>query len=192
MAEKLTRDFYLQDGLTVAQALLGKLLVHHTPEGTLAGRVVETEAYLGPEDRAAHSYGGRRTARTEVMYGQGGFAYVYFIYGMHCCMNVVASGMDMPQAILLRAVEPAPAYGRLLRKADGPGKLCQAMAIDRSCNGLDLCGNWLYLLEDGFIPESIAQSPRIGIDYAGAAKNYPWRFYLPGNPHVSKKPGKNN
>lgn len=191
MAEKLTRDFYLQDGLTVAQALLGKLLVHHTSQhGILAGRVVETEAYLGPEDQAAHSYGGRRTSRTEIMYGYGGFAYVYLIYGIHFCMNVVAAGVDMPQAVLIRAVEPAPAFGQLLRKADGPGKLCQALAIDRSCYGLDLCGSQLYLLSDGFTPKSVACSPRVGIDYAGSAKDYPWRFYLEGNPHVSKLPKK--
>ena len=183
--ERLTREFYTRDALTVAQELLGKVLVHRLEGQTLAGRIVEAEAYQGPEDRAAHSYAGRRTARTEVMFGPGGFAYVYHIYGMHCCMNVVASTTGKPQAVLLRAVEPAPSWGGLLREAAGPGKLCQALSITRGCYGLDLCGDTLYLLDDGFRPASVAQSRRIGIDYAGEARDYPWRFYLPGNPHVS-------
>ena len=112
--ERLTREFYTRDALTVAQELLGKVLVHRLEGQTLAGRIVEVEAYQGPEDRAAHSYAGRRTARTEVMFGPGGFAYVYLIYGMHCCMNVVASTTGKPQAVLLRAVEPAPSWCSLL------------------------------------------------------------------------------
>ena len=147
--EKLTREFYTRDSLTVARELLGKVLVHRLDGETLAGRIVEAEAYQGPEDRAAHSYGGRRTARTEVMFGPGGFAYVYLIYGMHSCMNVVASTQGRPQAVLLRAVEPAPLWGSLRREASGPGKLCQALAITRDCYGLDLCGETLYLLDDG-------------------------------------------
>ena len=183
--EKLTREFYTRDSLTVARELLGKVLVHRLDGETLAGRIVEAEAYQGPEDWAAHSYGGRRTARTEVMFGPGGFAYVYLIYGMHCCMNVVASTQGRPQAVLLRAVEPAPLWGSLRREASGPGKLCQALAITRDCYGLDLCGETLYLLDDGCRPDPVAQSRRIGIDYAGEAREYPWRFYLKGNPHVS-------
>ena len=159
--ERLTREFYTRDALTVAQELLGKVLVHRLEGQTLAGRIVE------------------------VMFGPGGFAYVYLIYGMHCCMNVVASTTGKPQAVLLRAVEPAPSWGGLLREAAGPGKLCQALSITRGCYGLDLCGDTLYLLDDGFRPASVAQSRRIGIDYAGEARDYPWRFYLPGNPHVS-------
>lgn len=183
--EKLTRKFYTRDTLTVARELLGKVLIHKTDQGILAGRIVETEAYLGPQDRAAHSYGGKRTKRTEIMYAQGGYAYVYLIYGMYCCMNVVSAREGLPQAVLLRALSPAPAYGRLLRKADGPGKLCQAMGIGRNAYGLDLCGDTLYLVEDGFIPGETAESPRIGIDYAGEARHYPWRFYLPHDPNVS-------
>ena len=183
--EKLTREFYTRDSLTVARELLGKVLVHRLDGETLAGRIVEAEAYQGPEDRAAHSYGGRRTARTEVMFGPGGFANVYLIYGMHSCMNVVASTQGRPQAVLLRAVEPAPLWGSLRREASGPGKLCQALAITRDCYGLDLCGETLYLLDDGRRPDPVAQSRRIGIDYAGEAREYPWRFYLKGNPHVS-------
>ena len=122
--ERLTREFYTRDALTVAQELLGKVLVHRLEGQTLAGRIVEAEAYQGPEDRAAHSYAGRRTARTEVMFGPGGFAYVYLIYGMHCCMNVVASTTGKPQAVLLRAVEPAPrckwqTWSQPIRPTDG-------------------------------------------------------------------------
>ena len=183
--EKLTRSFYTRDSLTVARELLGKILVHRLDGRTLAGRIVETEAYRGPQDRAAHSYGGRRTARTEVMFGPGGYAYVYLIYGMHCCLNVVAATVDQPQAVLLRAVAPAPEWGDLRRDGAGPGKLCQALAITRDCYGLDLCQDRLYLLDDGFSPQDVARSRRIGIDYAGEARDYPWRFFLPGNPHVS-------
>ena len=169
--EKLTREFYTRDSLTVARELLGKVLVHRLEGETLAGRIVEAEAYQGPEDRAAHSYGGRRTARTEVMFGPGGFAYVYLIYGMHSCMNVVASTQGRPQAVLLRAVEPAPLWGST-----------------RAQNGLDLTGpaGGLYLLPGSPPdPAQVHTGKRIGIDYAGEAREYPWRFYLKGNPHVS-------
>ena len=159
--ERLTREFYTRDALTVAQELLGKVLVHRLEGQTLAGRIVEAEAYQGPEDRAGHSYAGRRTARTEVMFGPGGFAYVYLIYGMHCCMNVVASTTGKPQAVLLRAVEPAPSWGGLLREAAGPGKLCQALSITRGCYGLDLCGDTLYLLDDRPLWPSPAASASI-------------------------------
>ena len=134
--ERLTREFYTRDALTVAQELLGKVLVHRLEGQTLAGRIVEAEAYQGPEDRAAHSYAGRRTARTEVMFGPGGFAYVYLIYGMHCCMNVVASTTGKPQAVLLRAVEPAASSGR--RRGRGscarPFPL-PGVAMDWTCAG---------------------------------------------------------
>ena len=130
--ERLTREFYTRDALTVAQELLGKVLVHRLEGQTLAGRIVEAEAYQGPEDRAAHSYAGRRTARTEVMFGPGGFAYVYLIYGMHCCMNVVASTTGKPQAVLLRAVEPAPSWGGLLDwTCAGTRCTCWTTASDR-------------------------------------------------------------
>src|SRR6185295_6674231 len=159
----LPRAFYLQPTLRVARALLGKILVHDAPEGRTAGRIVEVEAYRGPRDRAAHSFGGRRTARNEVMYGPPGHAYVYFIYGMHYCVNVVCQPRDVPEAVLVRALEPldgeplmrlrrglpdAPAW-RLCR---GPGALCQALGIARAQNGADLVRGNLRMMDGPTVP----------------------------------------
>jgi DNA-3-methyladenine glycosylase len=186
----LPRAFYLQPTLRVARALLGKILVHDTPDGPAAGRIVEVEAYRGPADRAAHSAGGHRSPRNEVMYGPPGHAYVYFIYGMHHCMNVVCQPPDVPEAVLLRALEPldgeelmrrrrrlpdAPAW-RLCR---GPGALCQAMAIGRVENGADLVRGALRVLDAPPIAAAgVARTPRIGVDYAGADAARPWRFLV--------------
>jgi DNA-3-methyladenine glycosylase len=180
--------------LAVARDVIGKILVHDTPDGRVAGRIVEAEAYRGPEDRAAHSYGGRRTARTEAMYGPPGHAYVFFVYGMHHHVNLVTTKTGAPHAVLLRAVEPlegvAIMAARRGRKptdrelTNGPGKLCVAFAIDRRAYGADLCRGPLFLA-DG--PRGkIARSPRIGIDYAGEWVARPWRFYERGNPWVSR------
>jgi DNA-3-methyladenine glycosylase len=193
----LPRGFYLQPTLHVARALLGKILVHDTAAGTTAGRIVEVEAYRGPADRAAHSAGGRRTARNEVMYGPPGHAYVYFIYGMHHCMNVVCQPPEIPEAVLLRALEPvdgemlmrrrralpdAPSW-RLCR---GPGALCQAMGITRAENGADLTRGPLLILDASDVPaRSVARTPRIGVAYAGADAARPWRFVTLGSPSVS-------
>lgn len=202
---KLNKEFYNRDSLIVAKELLGKILVHEYSEMKLCGKIVETEAYRGPMDKAAHSYNNRRTERTEVMFGEAGRAYVYFIYGMHNCMNVVCERVGLPQAVLIRALEPmegldAMAHNRYqlsfeeLTKAkkinltNGPGKLCKAMAIDKSLNGANLVDNTLYILEGVTIEESnIAITKRIGIDYAEEAKDYPWRFYIKDNKYVSKK-----
>lgn len=183
--KKLKQEFYTRDTVAVARELLGKVLVHQLPDAVLAGRIVETEAYRGTGDAAAHSYQNRRTSRTEVMFGPGGFAYVFLIYGMYFCMNVVTAQAGIPEAVLLRAVAPAEQYGKLLQAGNGPGKLCRALSIDKSCYGLDLCGNELYLLEDDFPAFSIGCTRRINIDYAGAAREYPWRFFIKGDPHVS-------
>jgi DNA-3-methyladenine glycosylase len=192
----LPRSFYARPVLVVARETVGKILVHDTPEGRVAGRIVETEAYRGPEDRAAHSYGGRRTARTEAMYGPPGYAYVFFVYGMHWHVNLVTTATDVPHAVLLRAVEPlegAPlmAARRGLAPTDpaltnGPGKLCQAFAIDRAHYAADLCKGPLFLCE-GSRPR-IARSPRVGVDYAGAWAEKPWRFYERDNRWVSRAP----
>jgi DNA-3-methyladenine glycosylase len=123
------------------------------------GRLVEVEAYLGPEDMAAHSYGGRRSPRNEVMYGLAGHAYVYFTYGMHHCLNFVTRDVNVPQAVLVRALEPGPGVGR----CSGPGLVCRALELDRAHNGIALQPPVLYVLDDGFRPERIYATPRIGV-----------------------------
>jgi DNA-3-methyladenine glycosylase len=158
------------------------------------GRIVETEAYRGPEDRAAHSFGGRRTARTEVMFGPPGFAYVFFVYGMHYQFNVVTTRQGAPHAVLVRAVEPVLGIEHMARRrnlastsrdlSNGPGKLCQAFAIDKRDNALDLCASELFLA-DGPRTQS-ASSPRIGIAYAGDWAKKPWRFFDPKSRYVSR------
>jgi DNA-3-methyladenine glycosylase len=191
------RDFFDRDVLTLARALVGCVLVHETAEGTVAGRIVETEAYRGPEDLAAHSARGRRTARVAAMWGPAGHAYVYFIYGMHWAFNVVAGGVDEPHAILVRALEPV--VGRELMASrrglapddrnltSGPGKLCRAMAIDKQQYGAPLFEPPLYLSK-GTRRAPLGRGPRVGIDYAGVWVERPWRFWERGNPWVSVRP----
>ena len=193
----LPRAFYLQPTLRVARALLGKILVHETAAGATAGRIVEVEAYRGPADRAAHSAGGHRSARNEVMWGSPGHAYVYFVYGMHHCVNVVCQPPEVPEAVLLRALEPvdgevlmrrrrrlpdAPAW-RLCR---GPGALCQAMGIGRAENGADLVRGALRIRDAPGVPaRRVARTARIGVGYAGADAARPWRFLVRGSRAVS-------
>lgn len=188
----MPRSFYEQPTLEVAKQLLGKYLVRVTEAGPVVGKIVETEAYVGPEDRASHASRGR-TRRTEVMFGPPGYAYVYLIYGMYYCFNVVTEREGYPAAVLVRAVEPVPplqSFGSSNRRnlpTNGPGKVCRYFGIDRSFNGMDLCGSALFI-EDRrtpIAPEEIAQAPRIGVDYAGRWKDMPWRFYLRGNLYVS-------
>jgi DNA-3-methyladenine glycosylase len=173
-SSRLDRGFYRQDTLAVARALIGMHLVHRI-DGTLRiGRIVETEAYQGPEDRAAHSSRGR-TPRTEVMFGPPGHAYVYLIYGMWHCLNVVTAAEGVPHAVLLRALEPLAGLGA---RASGPGLLCRAMGIDRRSNGADLCGAPLWIEPARRAPAvRIGRSPRIGVDYAGEWARRPWRFF---------------
>ena len=203
--KKLEKNFYRRDTITVAKELLGKYFVHRVDGEELIAKIVETEAYLGPLDKAAHSYKNKRTNRTEVMYGDGGILYVFSIYGMHCCANIVTEREGMPQAILLRAVEPVQgldkmAYNRfnntfseltkVLKKTltNGPGKLCKAMYINKMYNGEDLCKNEIYILESENIEKfEIYCSPRINIDYAEEYKEYLWRFFIKDNPYVSRK-----
>jgi DNA-3-methyladenine glycosylase len=200
MALKLPRDFYTRPNvLTVARDLLGKLLVVPARDSTrVSGLIVEAEAYRGPLDRAAHSYGGRRTKRTETMYGIGGTAYVFFVYGMYNQFNVVTNAKDIPHAILIRALEPVEGI-ELMRKrrqrhgdhnlTNGPGKLCIAMGIDRKLDAADLLGNRVWLEEGiGVKRANIASGPRIGIDYAEEWKDKPWRFWIRNNPYVSRTP----
>lgn len=192
----LPRSFYDRPVLQVARASIGKVLVHRTPEGITAGRVVEAEAYRGPEDLAAHSAGGRRTRRTEAMFGPPGHAYMFLLYGMHWAFNMVVGAEGAPHAVLLRAIEPT--LGRALMAArrgmsedrveltNGPGKLCAAFGLDGSAYGQDLCGEALFLAEGSHGP--IGRSARINVDYAGAWAKRPWRFYERNNRYVSVPP----
>lgn len=198
----MTEAFFRADALTLAERLIGMTLVHRRNGVELCGIVTETEAYMGVTDRASHAYGGRRTERTETMYLPGGYAYVYRIYGMYDCMNVTAAEEGNPEAVLIRGMVPwkgkeemlenlrqrsrrrgiLPAASELTEKAlyaltNGPGKLCNAMAIGRELDKADLRGGDLFLRDDGWRAERIGRSPRIGIDYSGEATSYPWRFF---------------
>lgn len=197
--EKLNRDFYLNNALVTAEKLIGKILVHNINGKVLKGRIVETEAYRGPFDKAAHSYNNKgRNGRTAIQYKEGGYAYVYLIYGMYYCFNVTTAPENEPECVLIRALEPLEGieYMKELRNTDsiknlcsGPGKLCKAMEIDKSCYGMDLCGNELYILsDDNDYSQYLGISKRINIDYAQECAEYMWRFYLKGNPYVSVKP----
>jgi DNA-3-methyladenine glycosylase len=198
-SKKLPRKFYTRgDTLLIARELLGQWLVVPTQEGTrLSGRIVETEAYMGPEDRAAHTFGNRRTPRTEPMFGTGGTAYVYFVYGMYYQFNVVTNVETVPHAVLVRAIEPVEGIEvmrarRPLRDdrelTNGPGKLCAALGIDRSFTGADLLGDliWIEEGERRITASEIESGPRIGIDYAGEFASRPWRFWIRDNSYVSK------
>jgi DNA-3-methyladenine glycosylase len=198
-AQKLPRDFYTRPNVvTVARDLLGKLLVVPADNGKrVSGRIVEVEAYRGPQDRAAHSYGGRRTKRTEVMYGIGGTAYVFFVYGMYYQFNVVTNVAETPHAVLIRAIQPVEGI-ELMRKrrhgqsdhnlTNGPGKLCIAMGIDRQLDAADLLGQRVWLEAGQLVPRSqIASGPRVGIDYAEEWVHRPWRFWIKNNPYVSRR-----
>lgn len=191
---KLPRSFYEQKTLDVARQLLGKFLVRRHAEGITVGRIVETEAYVGPEDKACHAARGR-TARTEVMFGEPGHAYVYFIYGFYHMLNIVTEREGFPAAVLIRAVEPVRGIRLMKRRrgtdqplnlASGPGKLCQAFAIDRRLNGGDMCGNVLYVRDAGEPTPKIITAPRIGVDYAREWKAKPFRFLIGDNAFVSK------
>lgn len=181
---KLTRDFYARDTVEVARDMLGKYLVHAVGGIKRIGRIVEVEAYVGAHDLAAHSSKGI-TDRTRIMYGPAGFAYVYLIYGMYNCMNVVTEHEGHGSAVLLRALEPVQ---NLEGRTQGPGLLCKAMDIDRRLNGHDLQSLDFYLAEsaksDSF---TIVERPRIGVDYAGEWAARELRFYIAGNPYVSRK-----
>jgi len=201
--QPLPRSFYKFTALEAAPRLLGQHLVRRTDHGDIVCRIVETESYGGIEDKGSHAYGGRRTARTDIMFNPGGAAYIYLIYGMYYCLNVVTAEQDNPHAVLIRAVEPlTPLDAELMmlnrdikikKPSDlsgGPGKLCRALKIDKSLNGsrLDVPEGAMWLAE-GDDPKSldIIQSPRINIPYAEEYANQPWRFYIKDNPYISIK-----
>jgi len=181
---KLPQDFYQRDSVTVAKDLLGKHLCRVVEGEMRIGKIVEVEAYLGPRDLAAHSSKGL-TKRTRTLFGPPGHAYVYLIYGIYCCMNVVAGSEGSGLAVLLRALEPV---AHLHQRTQGPGLLCKALDIDRSLNGHDLQSDDLFIAEPP-TPEvfSIVEAPRIGVDYAGEWAGKLLRFYIGGNSFVSKR-----
>ena len=186
----LARNFYQRTTEVVARELLGKLLVRTDSEGEVVVRLTEVEAYLGIDDPACHTYGGRRTPRTETMWGEAGHAYVYLVYSLHSCLNVVTVGPGQPEAVLIRGgvVEKGLDLVRSRRGprvgerslTDGPGKLCQALSISRSDDGLDLCepDSTLPVCDDGFriSEDRVQRLPRIGVDYAGEAASWPLRL----------------
>mgnify|MGYP001382743830 CR=1 FL=1 len=193
----LPNEFYERNTKTVAQELLGKKLVRVYKGKRIAGIITEVEAYLGAGDRACHSYNFRRTKRTETLYLAGGHSYIYFIYGMYNCFNVVTQKREVPEAVLVRALEPVEGIDlmRKLRKTDdlknlttGPGKLAQALHLTKELNAYSLRSGELFL-EDGIqIPKSkIVKTTRIGVDYAGDHAQWPLRFYIRDNPFISKK-----
>ncbi len=197
----LKRGYYERDPLTVAKDLLGKTVVHENAEGTVAGMIVETEAYMGPEDKASHAFRGLRTKRTELQFLQKGHAYIYLVYGMYYCFNVTVGGVPgKPEAVLMRALQPMEgielmksrrpaAWGNVLKVANGPSKLCDALAITKQLNGADMTKKPFYIRDDGVKvnKENIVAATRIGVDYADEWKHKPWRFYIKNNPYVSKQ-----
>ena len=199
--KKLTKEFYQRsDVLKVAKELLGKILVSNWNGIITSGRIVEVEAYAGINDMASHAHGGRKTARNEVMYAEGGMAYVYLCYGIHHLFNVVTHTREIPHAVLVRAIEPAKGIELMLERTGkkisdntltrGPGNVSKALGIYTSHSGHSLLSSQLYIADDGFIlsKNEIGSSPRIGVDYAGKDAALAYRFYVKGNPHVSGKP----
>jgi DNA-3-methyladenine glycosylase len=195
MSSKLSRSFYSRPALEVASDLVGKVLVRRLDRKTLSGKIVETEAYAGPHDLACHASKGH-TQRTSVMFGPPGHAYVYMIYGVYFCLNVVTEPVGQPSAVLIRAIEPLENADVMRRLRDspqrdtniasGPGKLCMAMSIDKALNGANLLGSALWLENRNLEPGRVCTSARVGVDYAGEYKDKPWRFFAEGNPHVSR------
>jgi len=199
-SKKLLRNFYTQPTLKVAKDLLGKLIVRKTGKKKIVGIIVETEAYIGPEDKASHAYGGKITRRNRAEYLIGGHIYIYLVYGMYWQLNISTSDEGEPECILLRALEPidtdkkSSKFNVLSSKVavmpNGPGKLCQYLKVDKSFYGEDVTKSkriWLLDNNRKFKKSEIAVVPRIGIDYAAEWAKKPWRFYIKGNPFVSKK-----
>jgi DNA-3-methyladenine glycosylase len=199
--KKLQPAFYRRENvLLVAKELLGKLLITNKDGIHTSGRIVEVEAYGGAPDKASHAYGGRRTNRNEVMYADGGLAYVYLCYGIHHLFNVVSNIKGTPHAVLIRSLEPVKGITDMLirtgkKNADhtltrGPGNVSKALGIHTSDSGILLTGKKIFISDDGFrFGESeIFESPRIGVDYAGEDALLPYRFFIKGNPYVSGKP----
>ena len=195
---KLDYDFYQNDAVTAAKDLLGKITVREINGQKIMTKIVDTEAYMGAEDKASHAYNNKKTKRTKTMFGKGGLAYIYLIYGMYHCFNVVTAVKDDPHAVLIRAVEPVEGL-ELIKKnrnikssniedlTNGPGKLSQVLKIDKSLDGCDLVkSNKLYLLDQENNDFKVEAAPRVNIDYAEEYKDKKWRFYIRGNKFISK------
>lgn len=189
------RDFYNRDTLTVARELLGKYLVRNLNGESLICKITETEAYIGRCDKACHAYGYKQTSRTKTLFARPGTAYVYLIYGMYHCLNFVTEPEGEPAAVLIRGLEAVSGIDTLTQLRfpkqnghlnayqtknflNGPGKLCKALSVDKSLNGADLTGFDLFVAHDNTTPSQIFSGPRIGIDYAEEAKDFPWRFWI--------------
>lgn len=195
--ERLPRDFFQRPTIEVCHDLIGQYFFSNHEGVVTGGRIVEAEAYCGPEDLGAHTSGSRRTPRNEAMYGPKGHAYIYLIYGMYWCINAVCGPADKPQACLIRALEPVIGLDEMRLRLNapdartntlcrGPGKLCRALALDKAHYGADLLHDKVFLLPGNLAEnEIVGASPRINIDYAGEYKEKPWRFYLRKNPCVS-------
>ena len=192
---KLPESFYSRPAVDVAVDLIGKVLVRQVGRTRMAGIIVETEAYVGSHDLACHASKGK-TARTSVMFGPPGRAYVYMIYGVYYCLNAVTGRTGYPAAVLIRAIEPLDGIRAMKRRrpkaaqdvdiGSGPGKLCQAMSIDLDLNAVSLRGRSLWIERHDMDPGRVVAGPRIGVDYAGEYRDKPWRFFVPDNPHVSR------
>ncbi|MCO5235812.1 MAG: DNA-3-methyladenine glycosylase [Chitinophagaceae bacterium] len=198
--KKLGYDFYRRnDVVKIARELLGKLLITKWNGQLTSGRIVETEAYNGVADRASHAFNGRRTARTEVMFGDAGTGYVYFCYGIHHLFNVVTNAKDIPHAVLIRAIEPLEGIAVMLQRTgksepnlrftSGPGNVAKAMGIHTVHSGISLLGDTVFLADDGFLldKKEIIATPRIGVDYALEDALLPYRFIIKDHPFVSGK-----
>lgn len=197
MKQRLLQSFFQRPTLIVARDLLGKYLVVKRGRTILSGIIVETEAYVGEHDLACHASHGR-TSRTETLYAEAGTLYVYLIYGMYYCLNVVTEGKDFPSAVLLRAVQPVDGVALMEKRrktkqvtalASGPGKICQAFGITKRMNGEMISGDVLWIEDRGetVCDSAVAAVPRVGVDYAGACKEYPWRWYIKNNAYISRK-----
>jgi len=200
--ENLSLDFFRRDARKVAEDLLGKIIVRNYMGYKLTGRIVETEAYVGKIDKASHAYNYKKTTRTEPLFKSAGIAYVYKIYGMYNCMNIVTGCEGDPQGVLIRAIEPIEGIEvmsenrfnkpftklkprEILNLTSGPGKLCIALNIDKSLNTHSILSEELSLYADDFKDFKIVYSKRIGIDYAEEAKDFLWRYYIEGNKYIS-------
>ncbi|MBI5913373.1 DNA-3-methyladenine glycosylase [Candidatus Azambacteria bacterium] len=195
--KKLATAFFQRPTLTVARGLLGKYLVVEHGRETLSGKIVETEAYRGEDDLACHTSKGR-TKRTETLYKKAGTIYVYLVYGMYYCLNIVTEKKDFPSAVLIRAVEPRGGIARMEKNrkitalhnlASGPGKVCEAFGITKRMNGVVIPSPHIWVEDRGEAvkEEDIVKAPRVGVAYAGACARYPWRFYIKSNEFISKK-----